>query len=207
MLPRAGGPVAALEEAGSALSDQVTGEDSKSEVEAMGGLNVHLAQAMSRYQREERQCFMCGSLGHFAQGCPHREAFRRWHRDQANSKGAGESSSPTPGAASSRPEVNVHVIGCVRNPWLEAGGPTAHWLGPETLVEWTVEGRNFNALADSGSQVNTIMPALVKQCGFSVLPLEDLVDYPVNLVGLGGMCTSPLGFVILHVQVRGMMRI
>ena len=136
-------------------------------------------------------------------GCPHHEAFRRWHWDQANSKGVGESSSPTLGTASSRPEVNVHVIGRVRNPQLEAGGPTAHWLRPEMLVELTVEGRNFNALADSGSQVNTIMPALVQQCGFPVLPLEDLVDYPVNLVGLGGMCTSPLGCVILHMQGCG----
>ena len=47
------GRVAALEEEGLALSDQVTGEDSESEVEAVGGLNVHLAQAMSHYQWEE----------------------------------------------------------------------------------------------------------------------------------------------------------
>ena len=47
------GRVAALEEEGLALSDPVTGEDSKSEVEAVGGLNVHLADAMSRYQQEE----------------------------------------------------------------------------------------------------------------------------------------------------------
>ena len=58
--------VAALEEEGLALTDPVTGEDSESEVEAVRGLNVHLAQAMSHYQREERQCFVCGSLGHFA---------------------------------------------------------------------------------------------------------------------------------------------
>ena len=95
------------------------------------------------------------------------------------------------------------MIGRVRNPQLKAGRPTAHWLGPETLVELTVEGRNFTALADSGSQVNMIMPALVQQCGFPVLPLEDLVDYLVNLEGQGGMRTSPLGFVILCVQVRG----
>ena len=60
------GRVAALEEEGLALSDHVTGEDSKSEVEAVGGLNVHLAQAMSCYKWEEQQCFMCGSPGHFA---------------------------------------------------------------------------------------------------------------------------------------------
>ena len=70
------GWVAALEEEGLALSDPVTGEDSKSEVEAVGGLNVCLAQAMSCYQREEQQCFMCGLLGHFTRGCPHREAFK-----------------------------------------------------------------------------------------------------------------------------------
>ena len=47
------GRVAALEEEGLALTDPVTGEDSESEVEAVGGLNVCLAQVMSRYQREE----------------------------------------------------------------------------------------------------------------------------------------------------------
>ena len=119
------------------------------------------------------------------------------------SKGAGENGAPMPGATSSQPEVNVHVIKQVRNPQLEVGGPADHWLGPKTLVELTVEGRNFMALADSGSLVNTITPALVQQYGFPVLPLEDLVDYPVNLVGLGGMRTSPLGFIILHIQVRG----
>ena len=60
------GQVAALEEEGSALFDQVTGEDSESEVKVVGGLNVGLAEAMSHYQWEERQCFVCGSPGHFA---------------------------------------------------------------------------------------------------------------------------------------------
>ena len=78
-----------------------------------------------------------------------------------------------------------------------------HWIRPETLVELTMEGRNFNVLADSGSQVNTITPTLVQQYGFPVLPLEDLMDYPLNLMGLGGKRTSPLGFVILCIQVWG----
>ena len=95
------------------------------------------------------------------------------------------------------------MIGQIQNPQLEAGGPTLHWIGPETLVELTVEGRNFNTLVDSGSQVNMITPALVQQYGFPFLPLEDLMDYPLNLVGLGGKRTSPLRFVILHMQVWG----
>ena len=106
------GRVAALEGEGEglALPDPVTGEDFESEVEAVSGINVPLAQAMSQYQQEERQCFVCGSPGHFARGCPHREAFRRWHWDQASSKGTGENGPPAPGAASSRTEVNVRVI-------------------------------------------------------------------------------------------------
>ena len=98
------------------------------------------------------------------------------------------------------PEVNVCVTGWIRDPLLEA--PAAHWIGPEMLVDLMIEGRNVNALVDSHSQVNTITPAFVWQYGFPVLPLEDLVDHPLNLVGLGRKCTSPLGFVILHMQVR-----
>ena len=60
------GWVAALEEEGLVFTDPVTGEDSESEVEAARGLNVHLAQVMSHYQREERQCFVRGLPGHFA---------------------------------------------------------------------------------------------------------------------------------------------
>ena len=67
-----------------------------------------------------------------------------------------------------------------------------------------IEGKNVNALVDSGSQVNTIMPAFIWQCGFTVLPLVDLVDHPLNLVGLGRK--SPLGFIILCMQVREIAR-
>ena len=36
-----------------------------------------------------------------------------------------------------------------------------------------------------------------------MLPLHDLVNHPLNLVGLGGTRTHLLGFVILRVQVKG----
>ena len=70
------GRVAALEKEGLAPTDPVSREDSESEVEAVDGLNVHLAQVMSHYQREEQKCFMCGSPGHFARDCPHHDAFK-----------------------------------------------------------------------------------------------------------------------------------
>ena len=200
--PVPAGRVAALKEEGLASTDPVSREDSKSEVEAVDGLNVRLAQAMSCYQREERKCFMCGSPGHFARDCPHHDAFKQWHWEQLNSKGVGENSQPAPRMTNTQPEVNVREIGWIWYPLLEAGGPVSHWIGPETLIDLTIEGRNVNALVDIGSQVNMITPTLVQQYVFPVLLLEDLVNHPLNLVGLGGKCTSLLGFVILHIQVR-----
>ena len=40
------------------------------------------------------------------------------------------------------------------------------WLGPETVVSLKVEGHEVNALTDSGSQVNTVMPGYVHQHEF-----------------------------------------
>ena len=82
------GRVAALEEEGVASADPTSEEDSESEVEAVDGLNMCLAQAMSCYQREEWKCFMCRSPGHFARDCPHHDAFKSWHQEQLNAKGA-----------------------------------------------------------------------------------------------------------------------
>ena len=81
-------------------------------------------------------------------------------------------------------------------------GPTVHWVGPETLAGLQVQGREVDALADSGSQVNNVMPSYVCQHEFPMLPLHDLVNHPLNLVGLGSMRTHPLSFVILREQVK-----
>ena len=106
------------------------------------------------------------------------------------------------GACPKKPlaEVSTHVATTYHSSSMITSGPTAHWVGSETLVGLQVEGREV--LADSGSQVNTVMPSYVHQHEFPVLPLCDLVDHPLNLVGLGSMRTHPLAFLILRVQVK-----
>ena len=63
-----------------------------------------------------------------------------------------------------------------------------------------VEDREVNTLMDSGSQVNTVTHGYMHQYEFPILPLCDLVDQPLNFIGLGGTRTCPLSFVILWVQ-------
>ena len=194
------GRVAVLEEEGTAPADPASGEDSKSEVEAVDGLNVHLAQVMSCYQREEQKCFVCGSPGHFVRDCSQCDAFKRWHWEQLNAKGLGKNSQPTPRTMNQQPEVNVHVMEQIWDPLLEVGGPISHWIRPETLVDLTTEGRNVNALADSGSQVNTITPTLCSSMGFLSCRWKT-INHPLNLILLGRKCTNPLSIIILNVQV------
>ena len=91
----------------------------------------------------------------------------------------------------------VHVATTRCSSSLFADEPTAQWIGPETLVSLMVEWHETNVLADSGSQVNMVMPGYVQHYEFPVLLLRDLMDHPLNLIGLGGMKMRPLGFVIL----------
>ena len=92
------------------------------------------------------------------------------------------------------------MAGAGRSTSLFVDEATGNWLGPEMLVRLKVEGWEVDALADSSSQVNTVTPGYVSGC--PVLLLEDLVDHPLHLIGLGGAQTHPLGFMILRVQVN-----
>ena len=65
-------------------------------------------------------------------------------------------------------------------------GPMTRWVGPEMLVDVMLEGCKVSALADSGSQVNTMTPEFIQEWGYLVLPLDGLVNYPLHLVRLCG---------------------
>ena len=64
--------------------------DSKApEPDILEGLSLRMTQAMNHYQWEECCCFVCRATDHFAWDCPIGEAFRAWHKEHLNSKGAG----------------------------------------------------------------------------------------------------------------------
>ena len=123
-------------------------------------------------------------------------------RGRSASRGTHPKEPITPSHEEESITINARVMGAENSTSLFVDGPTANWLGPEAVVKLVVEGCEVDTLADSGSQVNTMTPEFVTQNGWLVLPLEDLVDHVLHLVGLGGNRMWPLGFVILRVQVK-----
>ena len=61
------------------------------------------------------------------------------------------------------------------------------------------------ALLDNGVQVNTITLRYVKEHSLQVGPITDLMGSKVTCVGLGNAYTRPLGYMVIRVQVDGVM--
>ena len=136
-------------------------ESAPPELDHIEGLSLRMTQAMNHYQKQELRCFMCGDTRHFARDCPHHEAFHAWLKEQLNTLGEARKQDACPKdqhlklmtRAASYPEVA---------PTLETG-PTMRWVGLETLVDVMLEGCEVSALADSGSQVNTMLPEFIQE--------------------------------------------
>ena len=103
--------------------------------------------------------------------CPHHEAFRAWHKDNLNSQGVGQKNR-TPAPRDPCLELTTKVASFPEVPSTVETGPTMRWVGPETLVDVVLEGCEASALADSGSQVNMMMPEFVQEQGLSSLAIE-----------------------------------
>ena len=71
-----------------------------------------------------------------------------------------------------------------------------HWVRCKTITKILVEGQECEAQFNSGSQVSAVTPAFVQEHCLQVLKLEDLTDEPVNILSIGGMCTTFVGFTI-----------
>ena len=58
-------------------------------------------------------------------------------------------------------------------------------------------------LLDNGCQVNTVTPEFVEADTLSVGLVSNLVKGKMSMVGLGRICTHPLSYIIIRVQVGG----
>ena len=59
------------------------------------------------------------------------------------------------------------------------------------------------ALLDYRVQINTIMPKYVSDHLLHIGPITDLLGAKVTCIGLGNVCSRPLGYVVIWVQVDG----
>ena len=79
--------------------------------------------------------------------------------------------------------------------------PFQHWQGIENVAKVKINGESCMDLLDNGMQVNTIMPNYVKNHSLDMGLITDLIGTRVTCVDLGNAYTSPLGYVIVWVQV------
>ena len=83
--------------------------------------------------------------------------------------------------------------------------PFQSWYGIENVAKVKVNGESCIALLDNGAQVNTITPRYVNEHSLQVGPITDLMGSKVACMGLGNAYTRPLGYIVIRVQVEGVL--
>ena len=83
--------------------------------------------------------------------------------------------------------------------------PFQQWYGIENVAKVKINGESCMALLDNGEQVNTILPRYIKEHSLQVRLITNLMGSKVTCVGLGNAYTQPLGYVVIWVQVDGVL--
>ena len=81
--------------------------------------------------------------------------------------------------------------------------PLTYWSGPVNISQVKIDDANSWAFLDSGSTINAVIPEFVKVDSLDVSPWSNLVDDTLKINGFGGLFAQPLGYVIIRVQVEG----
>ena len=76
-------------------------------------------------------------------------------------------------------------------------------FGPQSIARVTIEDQEHFALVDSGSQVDTATVQLARRLGLKIKKLSNLAKEKVQIQGLGGEITTPLGYIEYNLKVHG----
>lgn len=79
-------------------------------------------------------------------------------------------------------------------------------LVEENITYISVDNNQTLALLDTGSRVNTVTPSYVQVHRCNVLPLDQLTDKRLTLMGVGGFKPTLIGWVMFRLQIPGFCR-
>ena len=169
---------------------------------------VWLARAVKDTQTDEKHCYHCSSPEHFSRNCPLMKTTR--DKKQLNGKEGmammkGAQTPPTTISTVKSPQGGSRSVKPpLQTPFLNPD-PFQQWYGIENVAKVKINGESCMALLDNGAQVNTIMLRYVNEHSLQVGLITNLMGSKVACVGLGNNYTRPLGYMVIQVQVDGVL--
>ena len=79
------------------------------------------------------------------------------------------------------------------------------WSGPENKARVKIDGESSWAHLDSGSTINVVTTGFIEACSLDISPLSDLTEGTLGIDGFGEGFSQPLGYIIIRVQVEGVL--
>ena len=81
--------------------------------------------------------------------------------------------------------------------------PFSIWCGIKNIAPVRISEESSMALLHNGCQVNTVTPEFIEACSLNVGLRSNMIGGRMSMVGLGGMHTCLLSYIIIRVQVYG----
>ena len=170
---------------------------------------VQLARVVKDAQADEKCCYHCSSPEHFIRNCLLMKTARdkkQLNRKEGTATMKGAWAPPTTAKYCKEPPEGgwrgIKMI--LQTPFLNLD-PFQWWYRIENVAKVKINGESCMALMDNSAQVNTIMPRYVCEHSLEMGPITDLMGSKVACVGLGNAYTRPLGYVVIWVQVDGVL--
>ena len=170
---------------------------------------VWLARAVKDAQADEKHCYHCSSPEHFIHNCPLMKTAR--DKKQLNGKDGMAITWGSLGPSCNSkcheepPKGGPRGVEMTSQTQFLNLDPFQWWYRIENTALVKINGKSCRALLDNSAQVNTIMLRYVHEHSLEMGPISDLMGFKVAYIGLGNTYTRPLGYVVIWVQVDGIL--